>query len=194
VHEPIDTHVVRPFIDAYTKYTPAPLRTAISNFFNNIDDLFSAINDGLQGKPDKMGNDLGRVVINSGLGLGGLIDIASQAGVERGNEDFGQTFGVWGIDQGPYLFIPLFGPTTVRDGSGWIVRLYLGPAGYIPDVPTRNVIYGLGAIDARYQAQDAVSFVDEAALDRYAFIRRAYLQRRLYLVHDGTVPPQKEEE
>jgi phospholipid-binding lipoprotein MlaA len=194
VHEPIDTHVVRPFIDAYTKYTPAPLRTAISNFFNNIDDLFSAINDGLQGKSDKMGNDLGRVVINSGLGLGGLIDIASQAGVERGNEDFGQTFGVWGIDQGPYLFIPLFGPTTVRDGSGWIVRLYLGPAGYIPDVPTRNVIYGLGAIDARYQAQDAVSFVDEAALDRYAFIRRAYLQRRLYLVHDGNVPPQKEEE
>ena len=194
VHEPIDTHVVRPFIDAYTKYTPAPLRTAISNFFNTIDDLFSAINDGLQGKPDKMGNDLGRVVINSGLGLGGLIDIASQAGVERGNEDFGQTFGVWGIDQGPYLFIPLFGPTTVRDGSGWIVRLYLGPAGYIPDVPTRNVIYGLGAIDARYQAQDAVSFVDEAALDRYAFIRRAYLQRRLYLVHDGNVPPQKEEE
>ncbi|MEP7062388.1 MAG: VacJ family lipoprotein, partial [Betaproteobacteria bacterium] len=113
VHEPIDTHVVRPFIDAYTKYTPAPLRMAISNFFNNIDDLFSAINDGLQGKPDKMGNDLGRVVINSGLGLGGLIDIASQAGVERGNEDFGQTFGVWGMGQGPYLFIPLFGPTTV---------------------------------------------------------------------------------
>jgi phospholipid-binding lipoprotein MlaA len=193
VHEPIDTHVVRPFIDAYTKYTPAPLRMALSNFFNNIDDLFSAINDGLQGKPDKMGNDLGRVVINSGLGLGGLIDIASQAGVERGNEDFGQTFGVWGIDQGPYLFIPLFGPTTVRDGSGWIVRLYTGPTGYIPDVPTRNVIYGLGTIDARYQAQDAVSFVDDAALDRYAFIRRAYLQRRLYQVYDGNVPPQKEE-
>jgi phospholipid-binding lipoprotein MlaA len=194
VHEPIDTHVVRPFIDGYTKYTPAPLRIAISNFFNNIDDLFSAINDVLQGKRDKFGNDMGRVTINSGLGLGGLIDIASQIGVERGNEDFGQTFGVWGIDQGPYLFIPLFGPTTVRDGSGWIARLYLGPTGYIPDVPTRNVIYGIGAIDARYQAQDAISFVDEAALDRYAFIRRAYLQRRLYQVYDGNVPPQKKEE
>ncbi|MGH8797626.1 MAG: MlaA family lipoprotein [Caldimonas sp.] len=194
VHEPIDTHVVRPFIDGYTKYTPAPLRIAISNFFNNIDDLFSAINDVLQGKRDKFGNDMGRVTINSGLGLGGLIDIASQIGVERGNEDFGQTFGVWGIGQGPYLFIPLFGPTTVRDGSGWIVRLYLGPTGYIPDVPTRNVIYGIGAIDARYQAQDAISFVDEAALDRYAFIRRAYLQRRLYQVYDGNVPPQKKEE
>ncbi len=194
VHEPIDTHVVRPFIDAYAKYTPAPLRIAISNFFNNIDDLYSALNDGLQGKPVKMGNDLGRVLINSGMGLGGLIDIASQIGVERGNEDFGQTFGVWGFEQGPYLFIPVFGPTTVRDGTGWIVRLYWGPTGYIPDVALRNSIYALGAIDLRYQAQDAVFFVDQAALDPYAFIRRAYLQRRLYQVYDGNVPPQKEEE
>lgn len=194
VHEPIDTHVVRPFIDGYTRYTPAPFRIAVSNFFNNIDDLFSAINDGLQGKPDKMGNDLGRVVINSGLGLGGLIDIASQAGVERGDEDFGQTFGVWGLNQGPYLFIPLFGPTTVRDGSGWLVRLYWGPTGYITDIPVRNTLWGLGAIDLRYQAQDAVTFVDEAALDRYAFIRRAYLQRRLYQVYDGKPPPEKEDE
>jgi phospholipid-binding lipoprotein MlaA len=194
VHEPIDRHVVRPFIDAYTKVVPSPVRQAISNFNNNIDDLFSAINDGLQGKPDKMGNDLGRVLINSGLGLGGLIDIASEAGVERGGEDFGQTFGVWGFGQGPYLFIPLFGPTTVRDGSGWIVRLYWGPVGYIPDVPLRNTLYGLGAIDMRYQAQDAVSLVDQAALDRYAFIRRAYLQRRLYQVYDGNVPPDKQEE
>ncbi len=194
VHEPIDEHVVRPFIDAYTKFVPSPVRQVISNFNNNIDDLFSAINDGLQGKPDKMGNDLGRVLINSGLGLGGMIDIASQIGVERGGEDFGQTFGVWGFGQGPYIFIPVFGPTTVRDGSGWIVRLYWGPVGYIPDVPFRNTLYGLGAIDLRYQAQDAVSFVDQAALDRYAFIRRAYLQRRLYQVYDGSVPPDKKEE
>jgi len=126
--------------------------------------------------------------------LFGLIDIASDAGIERGNEDFGQTFGYWGIPQGPYLFIPLFGPTTVRDGSGWIVRLYVGPAGYIPDVPVRNIIYGLGAVDMRSQAQDAVTFVDQAALDRYNFIRRAYLQRRQYLVYDGKPPPEKEDE
>lgn len=194
VHEPIDKNVVQPFIDGYIQVVPSPVRTAISNFFNNIDDLISAINDGLQAKPDKMGADLGRVLINSGVGLGGLIDIASQVGVERGNEDFGQTFGVWGFDQGPYLFIPLFGPTTVRDGTGWLVRLYIGPTGYIPDVPTRNVIYGLGAIDARYQAQDAVNLVNQAALDHYAFIRRSYLQRRLYLLYDGKVPPQKEDE
>ncbi|MEO8849306.1 MAG: VacJ family lipoprotein [Casimicrobiaceae bacterium] len=194
VNEPIDTHVVRPFIEGYTKVVPSPVRTAVSNFFNNIEDLFSAVNDALQGKPDKFGNDLGRVLINSGVGMGGLVDIASQVGVERGNEDFGQTFGVWGFNQGPYLFVPLFGPTTVRDGTGWIVRLSWGPTGYIPDVRWRNSIYGLGGIDARYQAQDAVSFVDDAALDRYAFIRRAYLQRRLYLLYDGKVPPQKEEQ
>lgn len=192
INDPIDTHLVQPFIKGYTMVIPSPVRTAISNVFNNIEDLFSAINDGLQGKPEKMGNDLGRVLINSGLGLGGLIDIASELGIERGNEDFGQTFGLWGFPQGPYLFVPLWGPSTIRDGTGVIVRLYLGPVGYIPDVPTRNILYGIGAIDARYQAQDAIQFVDDAALDRYTFIRSAYLQRRQYLVYDGKVPPEKD--
>jgi phospholipid-binding lipoprotein MlaA len=192
INEPIDTNIVQPFIKAYTEYVPRPLRLAISNVFNNIDDLISAINDGLQGKPDKMGNDLGRVLINSGLGLGGLIDIASDLGIERGNEDFGQTFGVWGFPQGPYLFVPLFGPTTVRDGTGTLVRIYIGPVGYIPDVPLRNVLYGLGTIDARYQAQDAVVFVNDASLDAYSYIRSAYLQRRLYLLYDGKIPPDKD--
>jgi phospholipid-binding lipoprotein MlaA len=192
INEPIDTNIVQPFIKAYTEYVPRPLRLAISNVFNNIDDLISAINDGLQGKPDKMGNDLGRVLINSGLGLGGLIDIASDLGIERGNEDFGQTFGVWGFPQGPYLFVPLFGPTTVRDGTGTLVRIYIGPVGYIPDVPVRNILYGLGTIDARYQAQDAVVFVNDASLDAYSYIRSAYLQRRLYLLYDGKIPPDKD--
>jgi phospholipid-binding lipoprotein MlaA len=193
IHEPIDNNIIEPFIKVYAQYVPRPVRMAISNVFNNIEDLFSAINDGLQGKPDKMGNDLGRVLINSGVGLGGLIDIASDLGIERGNEDFGQTFGVWGFPQGPYLFVPLFGPTTVRDGTGVAIRVWFGPVGYIPDVPTRNILYGIGAIDARYQAQDAVQFVNDAALDRYAFIRSAYLQRRQYLVYDGKVPPDKED-
>ena len=103
------------------------IRTGVSNVFNNIDDLFSAINDLLQGKLDKFGDDLGRVLLNTGFGLGGLFDLASMIGIERGNEDFGQTFGVWGFPQGPYLFVPLFGPTTVRDGTGWLVRVVVGP-------------------------------------------------------------------
>jgi phospholipid-binding lipoprotein MlaA len=194
VHEPIDKNVVEPFIKAYQQYTWKPVRLAISNFYNNIDDLFSGINGLLQGKWEKAGNDFGRVVVNSGLGLFGLIDIASDAGIERGNEDFGQTYGYWGFPQGAYMFIPLFGPTTVRDGAGWVTRYFLGPIGYIPDVPARNVLYGIGAVDLRSQAQEAVGFVDQAALDRYAFIRRAYLQRRQYLVYDGKPPPEKEED
>jgi len=194
IHEPIDENVVRPVAQAYVDYAPRVLRLAISNVFNNIDDLFSAINGLLQGKMDKMGNDLGRVLLNTGFGLGGLIDIASDAGIERGMEDFGQTFGVWGFAQGPYFFVPLFGPTTVRDGTGTVVRVYLGPVGNIADVGWRNTAYGIGALDQRAQALEASSIVDKAALDRYTFIRRAYLQRREYLVNDGKSPPIKEED
>jgi len=194
IHEPIDDNIVRPAVQTYVDYTPRVIRLAISNVFNNIDDLFSAINGVLQGKMDKAGNDFARVMLNTGFGLGGLIDIASDAGIERGMEDFGQTFGVWGFAQGPYLFVPLFGPTTVRDGTGTIVRIYLGPVGYIPDVPVRNSLYGIGAVDIRAQALEASSIIDKAALDRYTFIRRAYLQRREYLVNDGKMPPVKEED
>jgi phospholipid-binding lipoprotein MlaA len=194
VHEPIDTNVVRPIAQAYVDYVPQLVRTGVSNVFNNIDDLFSAVNGLLQGKTEKAGNDLGRVLINTGFGFGGLIDIASDAGIERGMEDFGQTFGFWGIPQGPYLFVPLFGPTTFRDGTGTLVRIYLGPVGYIPDVPLRNFLYGMGALDLRAQALDASVIVDKAALDRYTFIRRAYLQRREYLVNDGKKPANKQDD
>jgi phospholipid-binding lipoprotein MlaA len=193
VHEPIDSKVVQPVIEGYTEIVPRPVRLAISNFFNNIDDFFSAINDALQGKPDAMGDDLGRVLINSGLGLGGLIDIASDLGIPRGQQDFGLTLGVWGFSQGPYLFLPLLGPTTLRDGAGALARVELSPFDWLDDVSTRNAIWGVNVLDARYQAQDAVSFIDQAALDRYAFIRSAYLQRRLYLQHDGRPPPDQEE-
>jgi len=192
VHETADKYVLKPVIDVYTAVVPKPVRTGISNFFNNIDDLFSGVNALLQGKPDKAGNDFGRVMLNTFV-LGGIFDVASDLGIERGGEDFGQTFGVWGFPQGPYLFVPLFGPTTVRDGSGWLVRLYVGPVGFIPDVPVRNTIYGVGAVDLRYQVGDALDMVDTAALDKYTFIRNAYLQRRRYLVFDGQPPPDKEE-
>jgi phospholipid-binding lipoprotein MlaA len=114
-------------------------------------------------------------------------------GIERGNQDFGLTFGKWGFDQGPYLFVPLFGPTTIRDGTGWIVRGYSSPITYLPDVSTRNVLWALQYGDARASALQAENVLNQAALDRYTFIRRAYLQRRDYLVHDGHPPPAKDE-
>ena len=193
VHEVVDKTVMKPLIDVYTAVVPKLVRTGVSNFFNNIDDLFSGVNALLQGKPDKAGNDFGRVMLNTFV-MGGIFDLASDIGIERGGEDFGQTFGVWGFPQGPYLFVPVFGPTTIRDGTGVIVRIAVGPVGYIPDVPARNILYGIGAVDIRAQAADAIGIAETAALDKYRFIRNAYLQRRQYLVYDGKPPPDKEEE
>lgn len=194
VHEVIDPNITRPLAQAYVDLVPKPIRAVVSNVFNNIDDLFSAVNGLLQGKPDKAGHDLGRVILNTGFGFGGIFDLASEMGIERGNEDFGQTFAVWGFDHGPYLFIPVFGPTSVRDGTGVLLRIAAGPVGFIPDVPLRNSLYGVGAVDVRAQALGASAIVDTAALDRYLFIRNAYLQRRRYLVHDGAPPREKDDD
>jgi phospholipid-binding lipoprotein MlaA len=192
-HDTVDTAVVKPVAQAYIDVVPEPIRTAVSNVFNNVEDLVSAVNDLLQGKLDKLDDDLGRVLLNTAFGLGGIFDLASMVGIERGNEDFGQTFGAWGLPQGPFLFVPFFGPTTVRDGTGAVVRVMVGPVGYIGEVPLRNSLYGLGAVDLRAQALSAGAIVDTAALDRYLFIRNAYLQRRRYLLYDGKPPPEPEE-
>jgi phospholipid-binding lipoprotein MlaA len=194
VHEVVDGHLIKPAVQAYVDVTPKPIQQGIGNFFANLDDFISAINDWLQWKLDKAGNDMGRVMINSSLGLGGLIDIASDLGIEKGHEDFGQTLGYWGLPQGPYLFIPVFGPTTVRDGTGQLVRAYAYPLHFVDDVATRNLLVALWFVDARAQALTAENLVSQAALDRYTFIRGAYLQRREYLVRDGQPARRKEDE
>lgn len=194
VHQVVDGNFVKPIAQAYVDYTPKPIQQTISNFFGNIEDAFSAITSLMSGKLDRAGNDMGRVIINTLFGIGGLIDVASDGGIPKGDWDFGLAFGTWGFPQGPYLFVPLIGPTTVRDGTGLAIRIYLAPVGYLPDVPTRNVLIGIGALDERAEALQAESVVDQAALDRYTFIRRAYLQRRQYLLYEGKVPPDKEEQ
>ena len=194
INEPIDKHVLKPIAQAWVDYVPVIIRTGVSNYFNNIDDLFSAVNGLLQGKLDKAGNDFARVMVNSVPGILGLIDVASDLGIPRGEEDFGQTFGYWGFPQGPYLYVPVFGPTTVRDGTGFVLRVLWSPTTEIPDVAVRNVIYGLGGIDLRAGALGASSLISEASLDPYTFVRRAYLQRRAFLVYDGNPPPLKDDE
>jgi phospholipid-binding lipoprotein MlaA len=193
INEPLVEYVAKPVAQLYVDIFPSFFRTGVSNYVNNIDDLFSIVNDALQGKWDKMGNDMARVMINTGFGLAGLIDIASDAGIPRGMEDFGQTFGYWGIPQGPYLFIPLWGPTTVRDGTGSILRLLWSPTNEIPDVAFRNVVYGFVTVNEAPGVVDAWKLVDQAALDKYTFVRRSYLQRREYMVYDGKPPPEKED-
>jgi len=194
IHDVADKVVMKPIAEGYVAIVPAIMRKAVNNVFNNIDDLFSGLNGLLQGKLDKAGNDFGRVLLNTTFGGLGINDLASDLGIERGMEDFGQTFAVWGIPQGPYLFVPLVGPSTVRDGTGLLVRIYLGPVGFIPDVAVRNSLYGLGAVDIRAQLLEAGDLVNDAALDKYTFIRNAYLQRRRYLIFDGKPPPEAEEE
>ena len=194
VHEVVDGNVIKPIAETYVKTTPQPVRTGVSNFFGNIDDLFTGINHVLQGKKERAGDDFGRVLLNSTFGILGIFDPASEMGITKDKTDFGITFGKWGAPQGPYLFVPLFGPTTVRDGSGWLVRIYAGPLGYIDNVPLRNWLYALGYLDTRAQLLSAESVLDAAALDKYRYLRNAYLRARRYQVYDGKPPPEEEEE
>jgi phospholipid-binding lipoprotein MlaA len=190
----VDGNVIKPVAQAYVKVTPEPVRTGVSNFYGNIDDLFTGINHVLQGKRERAGDDFGRVLLNSTFGMLGIFDLASEMGITKDKTDFGITFGKWGAAQGPYLFVPLFGPTTVRDGTGWIVRLYTGPLGYIDNVPLRNWILALAYLDTRAQLLSAESVLDAAALDKYRYLRNAYLRARRYQVYDGKPPPEEEEE
>jgi phospholipid-binding lipoprotein MlaA len=194
VHEVVDGNVIKPIAETYVKTTPQPVRTGVSNFFGNIDDLFTGINHVLQGKKERAGDDFGRVLLNSTFGILGIFDPASEMGITKDKTDFGITFGKWGAPQGPYIFVPLFGPTTVRDGSGWLVRIYAGPIGYIDNVPLRNWLYALGYLDTRAQLLSAESVLDAAALDKYRYLRNAYLRARRYQVYDGKPPPEEEEE
>ena len=195
VNEVVDGHFVKPIAEAYVQYTPEPIRTVIANFFGNIDDLFIGINNVLEGNGNRAGDDFGRVLLNSTFGLGGIFDLASMMGIEKHNQDFGITFGKWGIEQGPYLFVPLFGPTTVRDGTGTVIRYFLGPVTYIiTDVPVRNIVYGVGYANVRSQALETEKVVDTAAIDKYRFIRNAYLRARQAQVYEGKPPPEPEDE
>jgi phospholipid-binding lipoprotein MlaA len=194
VHEVVDGNVVKPVAEAHVKYTPEVIRSGISNFFSNIEDLFVGINNVLEGNGNRAGDDFGRVLLNSSFGLGGLFDLASMMGIERHTQDFGITFGKWGLPQGPYFFVPLIGPTTLRDGTGTVIRAYLGPTTYIfTYVPMRNIVYGIGAINIRASMLTTESMVDQAALDRYRFIRNAYLRARRYQVYDGKPPPEDDD-
>jgi phospholipid-binding lipoprotein MlaA len=194
VHEAVDGAVIKPIAEGYVRSAPVLVRTSVSNFFGNIDDLFSGINHVLQGKKERAGDDFGRVLLNSTFGLLGFFDPASEMGITKDKTDFGITFGKWGAPQGPYIFVPLFGPTTVRDGTGWLVRIYAGPIGYINDVRLRNSLYGLNYLDTRAQLLSAEGVLEAAALDKYRYLRNAYLRARRYQVYDGKPPPEDEEE
>ena len=187
-NEKADTYVLRPVAQTYVNVVPPLVRTGVSNVFGNISDMFSAINSALQGKREKLGNDLGRVLVNSTFGLGGIFDVAGYAGVEKGNEDFGQTLGYWGLGPGPYLVLPILGPSNVRDTTGIVIQSYLDPVNEVTPDAARYELWGLRAIDTRAGLLGTEDLVSGAALDKYTFIRSAYSQRRRSLIHDGKPP------
>ncbi len=190
-----DKAVLKPIAGAYKAVLPSPVRTGISNFFGNLNTFITTINDLLQFKFDKAATDAGRFVINTTFGIGGLIDWASKDGIEQRNEDFGQTLGYWGVGTGPYIVLPLLGPSTLRDTGGLAVDTFaFDPLTYIEEPATRNSLRALKYLDKRAQLLPGSDLLDDAALDPYAFMRDAYLQRRASQVNDGAVAEGEDDE
>jgi phospholipid-binding lipoprotein MlaA len=194
VNETIDSYAVRPVAKAYDDYLPVVVKAGVSNFFGNIDDVFTGVNNFLQGKPGDGASDLGRFVINSTIGILGMVDVASDIGLAKHDEDFGQTFGRWGVGNGPYVVLPVFGPKTARDTVGFMVDRYVDPVGNIEDVSVRNSLSALRIVSIRAELLPADKVVDEAALDKYSYVRDGYLQRRRSQIFDGDAPRDTEEE
>lgn len=190
VNEGLDTVAIKPIAQAYDFVTPLPVRAGVGDFFGNILDVRNVLNNTLQGKLSDAGVDLGRLLINSTIGIFGLFDVASELGLQRHDEDFGQTLAVWGWEDSSFLFWPLVGPRTVRDTGGLIVDIYTDPTWYTinKSVAARNSLAALRFIDVRASLLPSDKVVDEAALDKYAYVRDAYLQRRRNQIFDGSPP------
>lgn len=193
VNEVIDKYAAKPVAQVYDAGLPLPVKAGVGNFFGNIGDLWIGVNNALQGKFAHAGSDLGRLTINLTLGIFGLFDVASELGLEKHDEDFGQTLAVWGVGDGPYLFWPIIGPRNVRDTAGWAADLYVDPVATVDPVAVRNSLVGLRFVDLRASLLPADKVVEGAALDKYSYIRDAYMQRRRNQIFDGR-PPRDEDD
>lgn len=182
----LDDYVLRPVAKGYTFVTPNVAQTGVSNFFSNLTYPTVIVNDLLQGKVVQHFADVGRFLFNTVVGLGGLVDAAGMIGLEKHDEDFGQTLGYWGVGNGPFLMLPLFGPSTNRDLVGRIGNAATNPLTYV-DFDISAPLTAAGVVDTRAQLLGADGVVEQQ-LDRYIFVRNAYLQRRESLVYDGHPP------
>lgn len=177
-NDAVDRAALKPAATAYKKVTPSFVQTGVNNFFGNLSDLWSSLNNFAQFKGQDGFQDLTRFAVNSTMGLAGVLDIATPAGLRKHNEDLGQTLGYWGVPAGPYLMLPLLGPSTVRDTAALPGDWWGDPWTHVNDVPWRNSGIVLRAVDQRASVLDASTLLEEAALDRYEFLRDGYLQRR----------------
>ncbi|MCL2022426.1 MAG: VacJ family lipoprotein [Betaproteobacteria bacterium] len=191
VHEGLDTVLLKPVAQGYDALLPNPIKRGVGNFFDNFRDLARGGNALLQGKGEKGVTGIGRFLINSTLGVLGIFDVASEFGLERGTEDFGQTLAVWGMPSGPYLFLPLIGPSGGRDLVGFGVDSYANPLWHLTrnDPATRNSLYATNVVQIRAALLPTDQIIEEASWDKYAYIRSAYLQRRAAEILDGSGGP-----
>lgn len=189
----VDTVLLKPAAEVYRGVLPQFVRTGVSNFYSNINDVIVALNNLLQAKFLNAVSDVGRIVVNTTAGVLGVLDVATHIGLEKHDEDFGQTLGYWGIGPGPYLVIPLLGPSSVRDAIGRFVDFKTDPITYVDPSRDRNILWGVRFVNRRSELLETSKILETAALDPYEFLRDAYLQRRRNLVYDGSPPPDKDD-
>lgn len=187
-NETVDEAVLQPVARGYRTALPELIRTGVSNFFSNLEDLWIAANNLLQGKPVEGVQDAARFVFNSTFGLLGVIDVSTDFNLPKHNEDFGQTLGRWGAGTGPYLVLPIFGSSNIRDAVGFVVDFKADIVKNINHIPSRNTLFAIRTINTRSNLLDIGRVAEEAALDKYRFIRDAHFQRRRNLVYDGEPP------
>ena len=188
-NDEVDKAILKPVASGYKAVIPEIARTGVTNFFSNLGDIWIGVNNILQGKVGAGVSDFGRFAMNSTLGILGLFDVASNAGLEKHNEDFGQTLGRWGMGSGAYVVIPILGPSTVRDGfSRFLVDWHGDPLWYMGDIAARNELVAVRFVDERANLLGASRLAQDAALDYYSYVRSGYLQRRRSLIYDGNPP------
>ena len=187
-NDELDKAIFKPAATIYRNVTPPLVRQGVSNFLGNLDDVWSFVNSLLQGKPAAAMQTFMRVNVNTVFGLGGIFDIASDIRLDRQREDFGQTLGVWGFPAGPYIVLPVFGPSIMRDLVAWPVDIKGDLLSRIQDIPVRNTLKLLDQLDLRASFLSLGTALEEGALDKYAFTRDAFLQRRRNAVYDGNPP------
>ncbi|AIC19129.1 MULTISPECIES: MlaA family lipoprotein [Pseudomonas] len=183
-NDTIDTYALKPLAKGYQAVTPQFLEDGIHNFFRNIGDVGNLANDILQAKPHAAAVDTARLLMNTTIGVAGFFDVSTKMGLQRNDEDFGQTLGYWGVGSGPYVMLPFFGPSTLRDAPAKYVDSFTDGYRYVNDVPVRNSVFALEVVDTRASLLSSEKLISG---DKYTFIRNAYLQNREFKVKDGKV-------
>ena len=187
MNDAFDTALFKPLAKGYNAVAPKPIKDGVTNFFSNLNEIDNAINNLFQGKPDKFAISVGRLAINSTLGIGGIVDVASRMGLQHSPEDLGQTIGYLGAGSGPYIVLPLLGSSSVRDVPGRIISMYLNPLAWLDDISFRNIMVGINAVNSRSNLLAKEEIAQEISDDKYTLYKDAFLEEREFEISDGNL-------